>query len=796
MKKTLRLFFLLGTALISSKAVTAQYCAPTVTAGSVYIASMQFNYIPSDVQNAQVYSTGYSGYTQTTGSSSGTIRRYRGASIWYAIHNNAGSSKPATFKVYGDWNNDGDFNDPYEYIGSNPMTISGGATTGTSFYIAIPSYAQTGLRRVRFVIAENTTTDACSAVTGEVEDYVLNIAANAAPVLVTAVSPVFNPLATSQTTNTGMLINELMNSRMPNDPVTDANDSAGTINPKGIAITGAIATNGTWQYKIADSVWKNFPAVSPTSALLLLGDGGNSRFNTNTRIRFVPIGAGTPSITFSAWDGTSSLQGVTGDATVNGGTTAFSTTSETVSMNVVSAPASTPVFFASLQDTTLYKGNIDRSTGVVYQPSPNGSAFAPQDMEIDTAANMIYVFSSITGDIDKIPVTGGAPTLVTATGNSPYALALAPNTVFYTMYDNNAGTFGLYKVSKNGGTVTRLDGAGATQLDLSNAFYMGDMTYNNGKLYIAVQNATSYDIIQADTTGLNATSIYSQSSGFYINNMAIAGGDIYWTESDGSSIGTLNSKNIASGAPVTMATFNNTSSVSGVVADAANNFVYTLVASKNGALSNVYRVPFGSTIPTLVNTLPVAANSIVFSTQVAPLPVALENYDAYLKSNNTVLLTWTTASEKNNDHFELSKSTDGTNFELLTTVRPMAQGNSTIGAQYQYTDKNPVAGTNYYKLKQVDVDGTVHEYGVRTIDIRKPGVIIQVYPNPFSGNVFNVEVSNMNEQIGYTITDIMGHTVIKGSVQGQKETVNMQDMPSGNYIINFSNGVTMQLVKK
>jgi hypothetical protein len=84
------------------------------------------------------------------------------------------------------------------------------------------------------------------------------------------------------------------------------------------------------------------------------------------------------------------------------------------------------------------------------------------------------------------------------------------------------------------------------------------------------------------------------------------------------------------------------------------------------------------------------------------LPVALTSFTGK-KQKEAVHLNWTTASEKNNSHFEVLHSADGKTFSQLTKIA--GNGNSDMVHNYSYTDQNPFSGTNYYKLKQVDLDG-------------------------------------------------------------------------------------------
>jgi hypothetical protein len=95
----------------------------------------------------------------------------------------------------------------------------------------------------------------------------------------------------------------------------------------GIAIEGATSDHGTWQYSIAKGPWTNFGSYSATAALLL---------SPADQVRFVPDGSNnsTDTISYVAWDGTSGTDGATANASIGGGTTAFSTASDTATIIV------------------------------------------------------------------------------------------------------------------------------------------------------------------------------------------------------------------------------------------------------------------------------------------------------------------------------------------------------------------------------------------------------------------------------------------------------------------------------
>jgi trimeric autotransporter adhesin len=89
----------------------------------------------------------------------------------------------------------------------------------------------------------------------------------------------------------------------------------------------------------------------------------------------------------------------------------------------------------------------------------------------------------------------------------------------------------------------------------------------------------------------------------------------------------------------------------------------------------------------------------------AVLPITLTRFTATISSENKVKLNWTTATEYNNDRFEIEHSLDGSNFNLIGTLDGKLK--STELVEYTFTHESPGAGINYYRLKQIDLDGTI-----------------------------------------------------------------------------------------
>jgi uncharacterized membrane protein len=132
----------------------------------------------------------------------------------------------------------------------------------------------------------------------------------------------------------------------------------------------------------------------------------------------------------------------------------------------------------------------------------------------------------------------------------------------------------------------------------------------------------------------------------------------------------------------------------------------------------------------------------VFKPIVSIVPVEFLSFDAK-RMNDKVNLTWVTASEINNSHFEVERSIDNSKFENIGTVK--GNGTTSMMNTYKLTDNisklmNSNATTLYYRLKQVDFDGEFAYTEVRTVELNKLDAIeLTVYPNPNYGD-FNLSV--------------------------------------------------------
>jgi len=140
-----------------------------------------------------------------------------------------------------------------------------------------------------------------------------------------------------------------------------------------------------------------------------------------------------------------------------------------------------------------------------------------------------------------------------------------------------------------------------------------------------------------------------------------------------------------------------------------------------------------------------------------PLPIELISFTGRLDDKDAIL-NWVTASETNNAQFELEHSADGRDFDVIHVET--GSGTTTTNAKYNYVHRNISNGLHYYRLKQIDLDGTF-EYSpivVLKLDSDENASFLHVYPNPSNGSViqFTVNHGNTNSDIELSLYDMRG----------------------------------------
>lgn len=162
------------------------------------------------------------------------------------------------------------------------------------------------------------------------------------------------------------------------------------------------------------------------------------------------------------------------------------------------------------------------------------------------------------------------------------------------------------------------------------------------------------------------------------------------------------------------------------------------------------------------------------------LPVDFASFNARVVGCD-VALTWETRSEENNDYFIIERSQDGRYFEQIGTVKSLVFSDVN-GAEYSFMDEQPLKGDNFYRIRQVDINGkstaTSIEKAQVSCDIDGD---IAVYPNPTRGIVY---VKGLAAAQTIEVFNILGQRVISQKVKEGTEIVDISNLADGNYTIN------------
>jgi len=140
------------------------------------------------------------------------------------------------------------------------------------------------------------------------------------------------------------------------------------------------------------------------------------------------------------------------------------------------------------------------------------------------------------------------------------------------------------------------------------------------------------------------------------------------------------------------------------------------------------------------------------------LPVSLEAFTA-IEKNNTVELSWVIANGSNPDVFEVERSADGNTFSPVQQIT-----GSVNTTTYSYTDKHPVSGINYYRLKITDLTGVVTYSKIVSVRLKVLSQqAVNIYPTVVTNNYFSIAVNKTTGKAEIIIADLSGRIVKRQS---------------------------------
>jgi hypothetical protein len=183
------------------------------------------------------------------------------------------------------------------------------------------------------------------------------------------------------------------------------------------------------------------------------------------------------------------------------------------------------------------------------------------------------------------------------------------------------------------------------------------------------------------------------------------------------------------------------------------------------------------------------AFGILLSTQ-SFASMDLAYFEAHVQFSN-VVVKWGTDMELNNDHFQIQRSLDAENWE--TVAYTPGQGQSNTLHQYETVDQQPVPGTSYYRVMQMDYSGAPTYSFVVTVEYSSQIPDLDVYPIP--GNDL-VNITGNASSGSVKMMDMLGQVVREVDLESnQKIQWQIDDLPEGNYLIQLTNTAGVETLR-
>lgn len=231
---------------------------------------------------------------------------------------------------------------------------------------------------------------------------------------------------------------------------------------------------------------------------------------------------------------------------------------------------------------------------------------------------------------------------------------------------------------------------------------------------------------------------------------------------------------------------------SGNPANYTNTLIPSTAISSNDPAPGIWSVEFGvSSFSTFY----------LHGSNGMPLPVELASFTGR-NAGETNQLKWSTASEIDFSHFEVERRNENSEFENIGKVA--AAGSTAQASHYDFEDRNPFAGENYYRLKMVDLDASYEYSHIIKLETDK-NHIVSYYPNPAKNLVaLNIYSKDIGTAI-FTVHDVTGKQV-RGEHKEIREGNSVQELdldglPKGLYIVkvimpNSNSPISIKILKE
>ena len=223
----------------------------------------------------------------------------------------------------------------------------------------------------------------------------------------------------------------------------------------------------------------------------------------------------------------------------------------------------------------------------------------------------------------------------------------------------------------------------------------------------------------------------------------------------------------------------------GVSLNPATGQIFVSDVSATGLVNNPTARTYSVNVTTTDANGGLTTQTVTFTIGANPLPVTLTAFTAQTVQNRDALLKWNTATEVNSAAFEVERSFDGAAYAKVGEVA--AQGTTATAHAYAFTDAGIAAraqGPVYYRLRQVDLDGTAAYSPVRTVSFSKVATAaLSLYPNPAAAST-SLDLSALPTTGSYQVLvlDATGRQVLAATLGGGlPQPLNLTGLAAGTY---------------
>ncbi|MEO8583911.1 MAG: hypothetical protein ABI415_08960, partial [Flavitalea sp.] len=171
------------------------------------------------------------------------------------------------------------------------------------------------------------------------------------------------------------------------------------------------------------------------------------------------------------------------------------------------------------------------------------------------------------------------------------------------------------------------------------------------------------------------------------------------------------------------------------------------------------------------------------------LPINLVAFNATYENRN-VKLEWQTSAERNNDYFSIQRSEDAVHFNEIG--RQASSKISTEIQHYSYLDEQPFSGLNYYRLMQVDRDGTPSTYFTKVVNVPNRSASLRAY---VSASQLLIDAGKSYDKLhSYQLMNTGGAVLKQGLLTSARKSIDISGLPKGGYYVRVA-GETVRFVK-